>query len=76
MEARIKQIMSQIFSVDPSTITAETSQASLGKWDSLGHMNLCAALEEEFGIAFDTDQVVGMTSYEAVLNAVSALSNR
>ena len=48
----------------------------MGKWDSLGHMNLCAALEEEFGIAFDTDQVVGMTNYEAVLNAVSALSNR
>lgn len=33
-------------------------------WDSVGHMNLIAALENEFEIMFDTDDVIDFSSYE------------
>lgn len=33
-------------------------------WDSVGHMNLIAKLEEEFEIMMDTDDIIAFNSYE------------
>lgn len=33
-------------------------------WDSVGHMQLIAALEDAFGIMFDTDDIIDFNSYE------------
>ncbi len=33
-------------------------------WDSVGHMNLMAMLEEEFDIMMDTDDIIDFSSYE------------
>ena len=33
-------------------------------WDSVGHMNLVATLEEAFDIMMDTDDVIDLSSYE------------
>lgn len=33
-------------------------------WDSVGHMQLIAALEEAFDIMFDTDDIIDFSSYE------------
>lgn len=33
-------------------------------WDSIGHMNLMAALEEAFDIMMDTDDIIDFSSYE------------
>lgn len=34
------------------------------EWDSLGHMNLIACLEEAFDIMMDTDDIIDFNSYE------------
>lgn len=33
-------------------------------WDSVGHMELIAALEDEFDIMMDTDDIIEFSSYE------------
>lgn len=33
-------------------------------WDSVGHMSLIAALEDAFDIMMDTDDIIGLSSYE------------
>ena len=33
-------------------------------WDSVGHMNLIAALEETFDIMMDTDDIIEFSSFE------------
>lgn len=33
-------------------------------WDSVGHMQLIAALEDTFEIMFDTDDIIGFNSYQ------------
>jgi acyl carrier protein len=33
------------------------------KWDSLAHMSLIAAIEDEFGVMIDTDDVINMSSF-------------
>ena len=33
-------------------------------WDSVGHMTLVAAIEDEFDISLDTDDIIDMSSFE------------
>ena len=37
---------------------------SVELWDSVGHMSLVAALEDEFEIMIDTDDIIDLSSYE------------
>jgi len=37
---------------------------SIPEWDSVGHMQLIAALEDAFDIMFDTDDIIDFSSYE------------
>ena len=37
---------------------------SVELWDSVGHMTLVAALEDEFDIMIDTDDIIDLSSYE------------
>ncbi len=37
---------------------------SVPLWDSVGQMSLIAALEDEFGIAIDGDDIMEINSYE------------
>lgn len=34
------------------------------EWDSVGHMSLVAAIEENFDIMMDTDDIIDFSSYE------------
>ncbi|MFR9776462.1 acyl carrier protein [Micromonospora sp. MS34] len=34
------------------------------KWDSLAHMSLVAAIEDEFGVMLDTDEVIDLSSFD------------
>lgn len=36
----------------------------IAQWDSVGHMQLIAALEDAFDIMFDTDDIIDLNSYE------------
>lgn len=37
--------------------------AASPSWDSLAHMTLIAVLEEEFGVSFEADDVLELSSY-------------
>lgn len=40
-------------------------------WDSVGHMRLVAALEDEFDIMMDTDDIIEFSSYEKGIEILS-----
>jgi acyl carrier protein len=40
------------------------SYQSIPLWDSVGHMALVAALEQEFDIMLDTDDIIDLSSFE------------
>lgn len=37
---------------------------SVELWDSVGHMNLVASLEDAFDIMMETDDIIDLSSYE------------
>ena len=54
--------------IDNFSITEEQlaglEYQSIADWDSIGHMNLIAVLEEEFDIMIDTDDIIDFSSFE------------
>ena len=71
MENKIKNIMSSLFDVDINEINEDSSPDSLDNWDSMGHMNLIVALEEEFRILFDEDEITEMLNFKLICLIIS-----
>lgn len=65
-EARLKQVISSVLQVPVESIGADTSMDTIEKWDSLQHMNLVLALEDEFGIYIPDEDATNITSYPLI----------
>ena len=74
MQERIKAVMAQIFNVDTDSIVAESSPESIERWDSLRHMQLVLAIEDEFGVQFADEDIPELLSLQAIEARVSSLS--
>jgi acyl carrier protein len=57
------QAFGDSFDVDGAAIPTLTYQ-SIAAWDSIGHMQLIARLEETFGIMLETDDIIDFSSFE------------
>ena len=66
MEETIKAVLSSVLEMNSSKIDENTSLESVETWDSLRHINLIIALEEEFGIQFTEEEIVNMLSYRLI----------
>ena len=63
---KIKQVMSAVFEIPVETITEESSSDNIENWDSLRHLNLIIALEEEFNISIPDDEVGNLVNYKLI----------
>jgi len=70
MEKKVKDIMARVFNVDPASITEETSPHSIITWDSLTHIDLIMALQDEFKIQFEDGEIPTMISFQMILNTI------
>jgi acyl carrier protein len=67
---RARAVLARALKVDPATITDNTSQADLSDWDSVRHMNVVLALENDFGIEFEDSELPTLTSLPLLVAAV------
>jgi acyl carrier protein len=58
-----EQAFIEAFEVDKSKLFGLSYQ-SIPLWDSVGHMNLVAILEDLFDIMMETDDIINLSSYE------------
>jgi acyl carrier protein len=65
-EDALKGVMAAMLGVDVATITPESSMDNIANWDSLRHMNLVLALEEEFGVTIPDEDAGNITSYKLI----------
>ncbi len=71
MSERVRTIVSEVLGVPVNEVDESSSAATIAAWDSLRHMNLVVALEEELGVRFDDDVVTKITSVAAILEALA-----
>tara|TARA_B100001971_G_C17957363_1_gene415642 strand:+ start:335 stop:538 length:204 start_codon:yes stop_codon:yes gene_type:complete len=64
--------MSAVFEIPVDQITENSSPDSIESWDSLRHMNMVVAFEEEFGVEFTDDEIVEMMNYLLIKKILKA----
>ena len=55
---KVLALMAETFNVEGALLNEVTSQKNLSAWDSLRHLNLIVALEDEFEVSFEPEQIV------------------
>lgn len=59
-----KKTFMDTFSVEEEALNQDFTFDNIANWDSIAHMTLMTALEDAFGIMFDTEDILNFTSYE------------
>ena len=72
MESRIKKVMSDLFNIGVESINNDSSPDNIENWDSLRHMSLIVALEEEFEVELNDEEIVNSMNYALILNILKS----
>lgn len=71
MEEKVKEILAEVLNLPQDSVNESMTFENTDSWDSLKHMEIVSALEEELGIVFTADEIVSMTSYNAIIKLVT-----
>lgn len=61
MRDRVRSVFREVFDDPTIVVTERTAAADIPTWDSLTHINLIIALEEEFKLQFTSEEVTSMS---------------
>lgn len=67
---KLNNIFAVVFSVEVSALNADFDKNSVDSWDSVHQLSLTSAVEDEFDIMLDAEDILGFTSYN---NAIEIL---
>ncbi|MBV9082353.1 MAG: acyl carrier protein [Acidobacteriaceae bacterium] len=62
----VTSIVAQIFQMPEDKLSPESSPDDIEAWDSLQHLNLVLALEQEFGVQFAPEEIEELLSIELI----------
>jgi len=71
----IAQLMAQILQVPKETIGHDSSPETIDRWDSLKHMQLIMALEDEFEIQFPDEAIPELLSVRLIEEKLSEIKS-
>jgi acyl carrier protein len=63
---RLQVIMSDVLAIVPTQVTGELSPETIENWDSLNHLKLTLALEQEFKVNFLPEDIEQLTSAQRI----------
>jgi len=61
---KYQNIFIKSLSIEPTKFNENLKYNEIPEWDSIGHMSLVAALEEEYKINLETDDIVDFSSFK------------
>ncbi|MBK6854524.1 MAG: acyl carrier protein [Burkholderiales bacterium] len=65
-EQALRQLMATVLRIPADSINDDTSMDTVAGWDSLKHMNLVLAIEEEFKVSIPDEDAANITSYPLI----------
>ena len=69
---RLNDIFRDVFDDDSISVTANTTAADIEDWDSLSHITLMAAVEDEFRMKFSMKELVEMKNVGEMVTIIAA----
>lgn len=67
---RLNEVFRDIFDDDSIVVTEETTSNDIEDWDSLEHINLVVAVEQEFGMKFNMNEVTTMKNVGEMVDII------
>ena len=74
-ENLLKQVMASMLEINLSEINEQSSMDTIDNWDSLHHMKLVLALEDEFKVSIPDEDAANITSYSLIKIVLEELLN-
>ncbi len=68
---RLNEVFRDVFDDDEIEVEAETTADDIEDWDSLAHINLISAVEDEFGIRFKMGEVSTMKNVGEMVEIIA-----
>ena len=73
---RLNEVFQDVFDDDSLTVNPNTTAADIDDWDSLSHITLMAAVEDEFRMKFSMKEVVEMKNVGEMVTIIAARRKR
>ena len=67
---RLNKVFQDIFDDDSITVNENTTSNDIEDWDSLEHINLVVAIEQEFGMKFNMNEVTTMKNVGEMVDII------
>jgi acyl carrier protein len=67
MKQKIAEIISVILDIPVNEINEDISRENTAVWDSLKHIQIITALEEEFDVEFEDEEIEAMTDMKKLV---------
>lgn len=61
---KLNEIFCEVFSVNASALNESFNNCSVEGWDSVRQLSLTTAVEDEFDIMLDAEDILEFTSYD------------
>lgn len=71
MEEKINAILIDVLKVQKEKTSEDLTMDDVINWDSLTHMNLIVAIEDEFEIEMSGDDIAEMISFSSIKKTVA-----
>ena len=75
IEYSIINIFYDIFEVEDIVINDKFSQKDIGDWDSIGHVRLMAAIQDEFNIDIPFEDTINLSTVRDIIDCVCQIMN-
>jgi len=72
---RLNEVFQDVFDDEELTVNDDTTASDVDGWDSLSHISLLAAIEDEFDIKFDMKAVQGLKNVGAMVDLIGELAD-
>jgi acyl carrier protein len=60
--ALVSALVASVLHLPEGAVGADASMENLAQWDSLEHVNICFAFQEQFGVNLDMETIANSTS--------------
>lgn len=67
---KLNEVFQDVFDDESIAVNDATTSNDIADWDSLEHINLIAAVEQEFGVKFNMGQVITMVNVGEMVDII------
>ena len=72
VDERLLRIFQDVFGLEVTSLSDGDSPDTIEPWDSANHVNLIVALEAEFGVEFEAEEIAELATVRAIRERLAA----